>query len=180
MGSYANFDLGLAGNPYCNLGYGRGPGARRQNAPRRLLGMADPVAQCHRVGLLPNPGFRTLTAGSENLVMPMRVPWWKPSATQPGISLHALWLFNGIYFSCLNLALGVERRTTIRAILAIAAANAVALSVFGTIQKARGVDGHLFRFHQDAAGKFLCIIRLRQPLGSIHRPDDKRVHRSRS
>lgn len=91
-----------------------------------------------------NPGFRTLELGSETLMMPLRLSPWVPSSANAGISLRTLWLFDGLYFSCFNLALVVERRKTIRLVLAAAAGNALALSVFGTIQKLTGSTGIYF------------------------------------
>jgi O-antigen ligase len=90
------------------------------------------------------PGFRTLVYGSESYLMPLRVPWWTPSAARPELALRALWLFDGIYFSCLNLALAVGRRHTIRVVLAAAVCNALALSIFGTVQKLVSSTGIYF------------------------------------
>ncbi len=91
-----------------------------------------------------HPGFRTLQFRGEALLMPTRVPWWIPSSTNAGLALRALWLFDGIYFSCLNLALGVGRRGTLRLVLAAAALNGLALAVFGTVQKLVGATGIYF------------------------------------
>ena len=90
------------------------------------------------------PGFRTLPYGGGAFLMPVRVDWWIPSAARASVALRALWLFDGIYFSCLNLALVVARRGTIRVVLAAAVANALALSVFGTVQKLVGATGIYF------------------------------------
>jgi O-antigen ligase len=78
------------------------------------------------------------------LMMPKRVDWWIPSTARVGTSLGALWLFDGIYFSCLNLSLVVVRRKTLRLVLAVAVANALALSIFGTVQKLAGSTGIYF------------------------------------
>jgi O-antigen ligase len=90
------------------------------------------------------PGFRSLVYGSESFLMPLWVPWWTPSAAHPDLALRALWLFDGIYFSCLNLALAVGRRHTIRVVLAAVVANALALSIFGTVQKLVSSTGIYF------------------------------------
>jgi len=90
------------------------------------------------------PGFRQLVFRNEILIMPVRVDWWRPSATRAGVALHSLWLFDAIYFSCLNLALSVGRRRIIRIVLAAAVGNALALSVFGTVQKLVGSAGIYF------------------------------------
>jgi len=90
------------------------------------------------------PGFRSLVFRDEALIIPVRVDWWVPSATRAGLALRSLWLFDGIYFSCLNLALFVRHRRVIRFVLAAACANAVALAVFGTVQKLVGSTGIYF------------------------------------
>lgn len=90
------------------------------------------------------PGFRFLHYGSEVYLLPLRISWWIPSAARPELALRSLWLFDGIYFSCLNIALTVGRRGIIRALLGIAVGNALALSVFGTVQKLIGSTGIYF------------------------------------
>lgn len=90
------------------------------------------------------PGFRYLTFRDQTLIMPVRVDWWIPSATRAGLALRSLWLFDCIYFSCLNIALSVGHRRIIRFVLAVAVANALALSVFGTVQKLVGSTGIYF------------------------------------
>ena len=90
------------------------------------------------------PGFRYLAFRNEALMMPLRVGWWLPSAARAGPALRALWLFDGIYFSCLNIALSVGHRRVIRIVLAAAVANALALSIFGTVQKLVGSPGMYF------------------------------------
>jgi O-antigen ligase len=77
-------------------------------------------------------------------MMPERVDWWIPTCTRPGTAIRALWLFAGIYFSCLNIALAVGHRHVIRFLLAVAVGNALALSVFGTVQKLAGSTGIYF------------------------------------
>ena len=90
------------------------------------------------------PGLRAMAFESGTLLVPVHVDWWVPSAARPDLALRALWLFDGIYFSCLNVALAVRSRRTIRLILAAAAANALALSIFGIVQKAFGSSGIYF------------------------------------
>jgi O-antigen ligase len=90
------------------------------------------------------PGFRVVTFRSEVLFMPLHVDWYVPSTAKAGVSLRALWLFDGLYFSCLNLALAVRRRHIIRVIFATAVGNALVLSVFGIVQKLAGSTGIFF------------------------------------
>jgi O-antigen ligase len=90
------------------------------------------------------PGFRSLNYGGEEYLLPLRIRWWIPSAARPSLALHSLWLFDGLYFSMLNIALVVGRRAVIRMLLAIAVGNSLALSVFGTVQKLVGSNGIYF------------------------------------
>jgi O-antigen ligase len=90
------------------------------------------------------PGFRQVSFGSERMLMPVEMPWWRPSAARPELALRSLWLFDGIYFSCLNLALVVSRRRTLRIVLAFVVGNALVLAVFGTVQKLVGATGIYF------------------------------------
>jgi O-antigen ligase len=90
------------------------------------------------------PGLRVVASGGVQYFMPARVAWWIPSSANAGTSLRALWLFDGIYFSCLNVALAVRRKRILRALLAALAANALVLSVFGTIQKLLSSTGIFF------------------------------------
>ncbi len=90
------------------------------------------------------PGFKHLMYGKDSFMMPVRVDWWVPSTARSGTTLRSLWLFSGIYFSCLNVALAVLHRRVIRFVLAVAVCNAAALAIFGTIQKLAGSTGIYF------------------------------------
>jgi O-antigen ligase len=90
------------------------------------------------------PGFQMLSFRNELLMMPVTVNWWIPSAARAEVALRSLWLFDGIYFSCINLALAVSHRRVIRSVLAAAVGNALILSIFGTIQKLAGSTGIYF------------------------------------
>jgi O-antigen ligase len=90
------------------------------------------------------PGFKVLVDGSESYLMPVKVPILIPSAARPALALGALWLFDGIYFSCLNLALAISSRRVIRVVLAVTVGNALVLSIFGTVQKLVGSTGIYF------------------------------------
>ncbi len=113
------------------------PVAARWALPVVLLNLAV-AASCL------TPGFRYFRIGGVDYMMPVRLDWWIPSTAGTGNTLRALWLFDGIYFSCLNLALVASRRGTIRVVLAAAAGNALALAIFGTVQKLAGATGIFF------------------------------------
>ncbi len=121
---------------------GRPPGPSRRTA----VGWTWPILALNLLVAVSclNPGFRTLQFRGEALLLPAHVPWWTPSSTDAGLALRSLWLFDGLYFSCLNLALGVGRRRTLRLLLAVAALNGLALAVFGTVQKLVGATGIYF------------------------------------
>lgn len=61
-----------------------------------------------------------------------------PSSARPDLAWPLLALFNGIYLSAFNLALGVRRRRTLRLIAFAVVANGLALAVFGTVQHLLG------------------------------------------
>ena len=88
--------------------------------------------------------FKNLASSGGVLLVPMRVPSWLPSTAVPDVTLRSLWLFDGIYFSCVNLVLFVERKRLLRIIVAIVVGNAFILAVFGTVQKLIGSKGIFF------------------------------------
>lgn len=90
------------------------------------------------------PGFRQVSFGPQPLMVPVRLNWWVPSSAHAETSLRAVWLFDALYFSVLNVALLVRRRHSLRLLLAAAVGNALALSVFGTVQKLTGSTGIFF------------------------------------
>jgi O-antigen ligase len=102
------------------------------------------------------PGFHTLVFRNQTLLMPVRIDWWVPSATSIGLALRALWLFDGIYLSCFNIALAVRHRRTIRIILAVAVGNALALSILGIVQKVLGSTGIYFGLVESPQPQFFA------------------------
>jgi len=83
-----------------------------------------------------NPNFRILDFGTDTGFIKIdELSKWVPSSALPIESLRGLWLFNGIYLSCFSLALTVSQRRALRWLLSVAGINAVALAVFGTVQK---------------------------------------------
>lgn len=90
------------------------------------------------------PSFRELHYGDEIVLAPIRLPAWKPSTAEPRVSLQSLWLFDALYLSAFNLVAIVRRRRALRALLLGAMANALALAVFGTVQRLTGARGVFF------------------------------------
>lgn len=91
-----------------------------------------------------NPSFRELPYGAEPMLIPNQVSAWFPSSARPILALHDLALFNALFLPCFNLALIVRSRRLIRGLLLFVAANALVLSIFGTLQKLAHAPGLFF------------------------------------
>lgn len=91
-----------------------------------------------------NPSFREVTDGARLLYVESTAKLPLPSSALPSNSLHSLWFFDAIYVSCFNLVLVIRERRTLRFLLFVLAANAMALAVFGTVQKLLGAQGLFF------------------------------------
>jgi len=90
------------------------------------------------------PGLRLLPAGADSVLIPLRIPGWRPSAALPHLALPDLWIFDALYLSAFNLALAVRGRRAWRAFFLSAAANSLALALFGTLQKLSHASGLYF------------------------------------
>lgn len=123
---------------------------RRDDArPRRLRPLAwlAPFVLFNGLVLLScrTPSYREIHIGaSVRLLQIPSLPTWPPTTAIPAESLHALWLFDAIYLSCFNLLLVIRHRRTLRGLLLIAAANALVLAIFGTLQHFSDARGPFF------------------------------------
>lgn len=90
------------------------------------------------------PALRTATieGGSVYILRKDLTAW--PCSAQPETALQELWLLNAIVLSSFNLILAVQRRQTLRTLLLFLAANALFLSIFGSIQKFVNAPGLFF------------------------------------
>ena len=88
--------------------------------------------------------FRAVDWDSQTYLVKEATSYLVPSTVSTSDSLRSLWLFDGIYFSCLNLVLGINLRRVLRNLLFLLAANASALAVFGTFQSLTHADGLYF------------------------------------
>ncbi|HWA07881.1 MAG TPA: O-antigen ligase family protein [Opitutaceae bacterium] len=79
-----------------------------------------------------------------------------PGSAQPEATRSALWLFDGILLSCFNLLLVVRQRRSLRGLLLLAGGNALALAVFGTLQKFSGAKGLYFGLVQSPQQYFFA------------------------
>jgi len=92
-----------------------------------------------------NPSFRQLLRGGEAYFMVVDPPYaWLPGSARPDLAWRALLRLNAIVLSCYNVRLVLQSRRHVRALLFVAAANAVALAIFGTFQKLAGASGLWF------------------------------------
>jgi O-antigen ligase len=120
--------------------------AERRRENRIVLVWAVPVLLFNGLVLLAalNPSLREITVGGNTIlgVIGARSGW--PSSARPELARTALWEFDSIWISCLNLALVIRRRRAIRILLITLSANAVVLAIFGTIQKLVHAGGLYF------------------------------------
>ncbi len=91
-----------------------------------------------------NPSFSHIKFGAETLLMHSGGRPWLPSSAQPDLGLGALALFDVTWISCFNLALVVRQRRALRGLVLVVVANALALAVFGTVQKLGHAKGLFF------------------------------------
>jgi O-antigen ligase len=88
--------------------------------------------------------LRELKYGTDTMLIRAAVSPWVPSVARLKPALHGLWYFDAIWISCFNLLLVIRQRRTIRGLLMLLAGNALALGIFGTVQKLAGSPGLFF------------------------------------
>ncbi len=91
-----------------------------------------------------SPSFRSVSLGIETMLVRIERPPWLPSSARPAIAVYELWLFNALYLSAFNLLLVIRQRRALRGLLIFMGANALALAVFGTVQKLTHSSGLFF------------------------------------
>ena len=119
---------------------------RRTQISRRPLAWLWPFALFNALVLISclSPLLREFRLREGSYYAPVAMSLWHPAAAVPARAGQALWLFDGIYLSCFNLALIVRHRRGLRALLMVAVGNALVLSVFGTLQKLVKAKGLYF------------------------------------
>ena len=95
------------------------------------------------VGCL-NPNLREVRDGAEIFLVKNSASPWLPSSARPQLALPALWLFDALWLTAFNLALVIRRKHALRWLLLLAVVNALALAVFGTVQKFARATGIYF------------------------------------
>jgi O-antigen ligase len=115
-------------------------GAALRGSGRRILRWLWPLLAFNLLVLASclNPSFSMHTFDGEPLLVRSGGVAWLPGSAEPAASLRALWLFNSIFLPGLNLALCLRQRRALRWLLILATGNALALSIFGTVQKLTG------------------------------------------
>ncbi len=91
-----------------------------------------------------NSSFRIVKSENETLFLNTGGFAWLPSTARPSLSLQALWIFDALWIPAFNLTLLVRQRRALRGLLIVAVVNAVALSIFGTVQKLTHAKGIYF------------------------------------
>jgi O-antigen ligase len=106
-----------------------------------------------------SPGFRTGRVEGSTILIPLAYPGWRPSSAQPWASVGGLWIFDGLYLIAFNLYVIVRSRAALRRLLLLATANALALAIFGTVQKLAHARGIYFgRFPTPQAYFFATFV----------------------
>ncbi|HTB79795.1 MAG TPA: O-antigen ligase family protein [Opitutaceae bacterium] len=85
-----------------------------------------------------NPSFSVHTLDGESLLVHTGGIGWLPGSADPAAALRALGLFDSVFLAGFNLMLLVQQRRTLRWLLIVATTSALALSIFGTVQKLTG------------------------------------------
>ncbi len=91
-----------------------------------------------------NPSLREVTVEGEVLLAHTGANPWLPSAALPSAAMKALWVFDALWLSAFNLALVIRHRRALRGLLIVLVTNALALAVFGTVQKLSHAKGIFF------------------------------------
>ena len=112
----------------------------------RPLKLLWPLALFNALVLLGalTPLLREIATSAGSFLTTVPVSPWRPASAEPDLARRALWLFDAMYLACFNLILVIRHRRALRGLLLLAGGNALALSIFGTIQKLLGFKGLYF------------------------------------
>jgi hypothetical protein len=91
-----------------------------------------------------NPSFRVVKQGVESIFVHEGANAALPSSARPALALRALWIFDGVWIACANIALILRQRRAVRLLLLIALGNALALAVVGAVQHVLGARWFFF------------------------------------
>ncbi len=93
---------------------------------------------------LGNPHYQRVQFFEEEVFRPVQANAWIPGSARPDLAWGELWLLGGLYLTGFNLAAAVTRRRLLRGLGIVLVANALVLSVLGTVQKLTGAQGVFF------------------------------------
>jgi len=108
-----------------------------------------------------NPSFRELQRSTGVVFVPdARLPRlnFLPSTARPDLSVTALWFFNAAYLSGFSLMVNVQRRESLRQLLAFAVGNALVLGILGTFQQLSGAQAPYFGAFKTAQSHFFATF----------------------
>lgn len=91
-----------------------------------------------------NPSLQAVKQGTETFFTHEGANAALPSTARPGLALRALWLFDGVWIACANLALILRQRRAVRLLLLIALGNALVLALAGAAQHFLGARWFFF------------------------------------
>jgi len=104
------------------------------------------------------PNLVQRSFGVETLWFPRAMSAWWPSSADGHKALDELWLLAGCYLTGFNLFVCVRSRRALRALFLFLASNALALAVFGTLQKLTGQDIFFGLQHSPNASFFSTFV----------------------
>ena len=125
--------------PLCCAAFLQGH-SRGRHARRKLWWLIPPALYAALVVASTfNPSFSTTMIDGVGLMAHRgaAIPHW-PSTVNAAQSLDTLWLGAGVYLAAFNLAVVIRSRRALHLLLILISANAVALAVFGSLQKLSG------------------------------------------
>ncbi len=119
---------------------------RREGRSLRALHLLWPLLAYDALVLLSTlqPAFRAGIIYDAPVLVPITTLTAWPASAQPEVSLRELWLFNALVLPAFNLLLCVDSRRHLHRLLLVLAVNALALSIFGTLQKLSQANGLFF------------------------------------
>jgi O-antigen ligase len=119
---------------------------RHERRSLRALHFLWPLLSYNALVLLSTlqPAFRSGIIYDAAVLVPISTLTAWPCSAQPDVTLRELWLFNALFFPAFNLFLCVRERRTLRRLLLVLVINALALAVFGTLQKLSSSPGLFF------------------------------------
>jgi O-antigen ligase len=99
---------------------------------------------CVTASSLLHPNMRSVQVEGATVLVPLANATSLPSTAVSSATIDALLAFNGFFIPAFNLLVAVRTRSSLRLLFAVFVANAVALAIFGTLQKLTHSPGLYF------------------------------------